>query len=93
MVKNVQNHIKGLNWGYKSDLIKMKAKYYNSYATFVDAHTLSLDNGKGKVEQVTADKSLLPSEEDHLIPEFQATKSSVSLVMTCSPFLKPQEKL
>jgi len=59
MVKNVQNHIKGLNWGYKSDLIKMKAKYYNSYATFVDAHTLSLDNGKGKVEQVTADKIII----------------------------------
>lgn len=50
MVKNVQNHIKGLNWGYKTDLIKLKCKYYNSYATFVDAHTIKLDNGKGKVE-------------------------------------------
>jgi thioredoxin reductase (NADPH) len=59
MVKNVQTHIKSLNWGYKSDLIKLKAKYYNSYATFVDAHTLSLDNGKGKVEQVTADKIVI----------------------------------
>ena len=59
MVKNVQMHIKGLNWGYKSDLIKMKAKYYNSYATFVDAHTVSLDNGKGKVETVTADKIVI----------------------------------
>ena len=59
MVGNVQSHIKGLNWGYKADLIKMKAKYYNSYATFVDAHTVSLDNGKGKVEQVTADKIVI----------------------------------
>jgi len=40
MVGNVQKHIKGLNWGYKTDLIKMKAKYYNSYATFVDPHTI-----------------------------------------------------
>lgn len=49
-------HIKGLNWGYKSDMIKLKVKYYNSYATFENAHTIQLDNGKGKVEQVTADK-------------------------------------
>ena len=59
MVKNVQMHIKSLNWGYKSDLIKLKVKYFNSYATFVDAHTVSLDNGKGKVEQVTADKIVI----------------------------------
>lgn len=59
MVKAVQNHIKGLNWGYKTDLIKMKCKYFNSYATFVDAHTIQLDNGKGKVEKVTADKIVI----------------------------------
>lgn len=52
-------HIKGLNWGYKADLMKLKVKYYNSYATFVDPHTVSLDNGKGKVEQVTADKFVI----------------------------------
>jgi pyruvate/2-oxoglutarate dehydrogenase complex dihydrolipoamide dehydrogenase (E3) component len=56
MVSNVQSHIKGLNFGFKADLMKIGAKYYNSYAKFIDAHTLSLDNGKGKVETVTADK-------------------------------------
>lgn len=50
MVKNVQLHIKGLNWGYKSDMIQLKCKYFNSYASFVDQHTIKLDNGKGKVE-------------------------------------------
>ena len=52
-------HIKGLNWGYKSDMMKLKVKYYNSYATFADPHTISLDNGKGKVETVTADKIVI----------------------------------
>lgn len=47
MVKNVQSHIKSLNWGYKTDLMKLKAKYYNSYASFVDAHTIRLENAKG----------------------------------------------
>lgn len=59
LVGSVQMHIKGLNWGYKADLMKLKVKYYNSYATFVDPHTISLDNGKGKVEQVTADKIVI----------------------------------
>jgi thioredoxin reductase (NADPH) len=52
-------HVKGLNWGYKSDLMKLKVKYFNSYASFVDAHTIKLDNGKGKVEQITADKIVI----------------------------------
>jgi pyruvate/2-oxoglutarate dehydrogenase complex dihydrolipoamide dehydrogenase (E3) component len=52
-------HIKGLNWGYKSDMIQLKAKYFNSYASFVDPHTIKLDNGKGKVEQVTAEKVVI----------------------------------
>jgi len=59
MVKNVQLHIKGLNWGYKSDMIQLKCKYYNSYASFVDTHTIKLDNGKGKIEQVTAEKIVI----------------------------------
>lgn len=40
MVKAVQQHIKSLNWGYKSDLMKLKVKYFNSYATFLDEHTI-----------------------------------------------------
>ena len=40
-------------------MIKMKCKYYNSYATFVDPHTLRLENAKGKIETVTADKIVI----------------------------------
>lgn len=58
MVQSVQKHIKSLNWGYKADLIKLKIKYYNFYATFVDEHTIHLDNGKTQ-ETVTADKIVI----------------------------------
>jgi thioredoxin reductase (NADPH) len=54
LVKAVQQHIKSLNWGYKADLMKLKVKYFNSYATFIDEHTIQLDNGKGKIEKFTA---------------------------------------
>ena len=42
MVNNVQEHIQGLNWGYKLSLIDNKVTYYNNYASFVDAQTLSV---------------------------------------------------
>merc|ERR1719454_1781212 len=52
-------HIKGLNFGFRADLMKVGAKYYNSYAKFLDPHTIELDNGKGKVEKVTAAKIII----------------------------------
>lgn len=58
MVQSVQKHIKSLNWGYKADLIKLKIKYFNFYATFLDPHTIHLDNGKTQ-ETVTADKIII----------------------------------
>merc|ERR1711908_140768 len=41
------------------DFNKVGVKYFNSYAKFLDPHTLELDNGKGKVEKVTADKIVI----------------------------------
>lgn len=54
MVSRVNNYIKSLNWGSKTELRTKKVTYYNSFATFVDPHTVQLDNGKGKIEKVTA---------------------------------------
>ncbi|CAE7270679.1 TXNRD3 [Symbiodinium natans] len=54
MVNQVNDYIKSLNWGSKTDLRSKNIKYYNSFATFKDAHTISLDNGKGKKEEVSA---------------------------------------
>jgi len=55
MVTNIDNYIKSLNWNYKTELRSKKVKYYNKFATFVDPHTLALDDGKGGApEKVTA---------------------------------------
>jgi thioredoxin reductase (NADPH) len=59
MVKNVQNHIKSLNFGYKGSLSKSGAQYFNCFAQFVDSHKLLLDNRKGKLEEVTANKIII----------------------------------
>lgn len=58
LVNNVQMHIKSLNFGYKGDLLKLKIKYYNMYARFVDAHTVELVKDD-KVETHTADKIVI----------------------------------
>jgi hypothetical protein len=36
-----------MNWGFRSELIKVKAKYFNEYATFVDKHTIKLTKANG----------------------------------------------
>ena len=54
MVTQVDNYIKSLNWGAKTDLRTKAVKYFNAFASFKDPHTLSLDNGKGKIEEVSA---------------------------------------
>jgi len=55
MVDNVQAHIKGLNFGYRSDLMSNSVKYYNAYATFIDSHTVLAVDKKGKETKITAD--------------------------------------
>ena len=45
--------------GHKSDRSKLKGKYVNAYATLADAHTIQLDNGKGGIEKVTAEKIVI----------------------------------
>jgi thioredoxin reductase (NADPH) len=47
MVNNVQKHIKSLNWGYKTDVTKLKIKYFNAYASFLDDHTVQVVDAKG----------------------------------------------
>ena len=60
MVKNVQEHIQGLNWGYKLSLVDNHVTYFNNYASFVDPHTVKLTNAQGaEVKRLTSEKFLI----------------------------------
>ena len=59
MVEEVQNHIGGLNWGYRVALREKNVTYLNEYATFVDKNTVVTTNKKGKEKTVTAAKFIL----------------------------------
>ena len=68
MVTTINKHIKTLNWGYKTELIKSGVKYFNFYAKFIDAHTILLDDGK-KQQTVTADKIVIACGGRPIFPE------------------------
>jgi thioredoxin reductase (NADPH) len=59
MVTNINNYIKSLQWGSKNELRSKNAKYYNKFATFVDPHTLKLEDKNGATETVTAANILI----------------------------------
>ncbi|CAJ1447092.1 unnamed protein product [Effrenium voratum] len=59
MVTQVDNYIKSLNWGAKTELRSKTVKYYNAFATFTGPNTLALENSKGSVEQVSAKNILI----------------------------------
>lgn len=54
MILNINNHIRGINFGYKAELRKKGIKSYDKYATFVDPHTVQLMDKKGRTELVSA---------------------------------------
>ncbi len=58
MVAAVTRHIKTLNWGYKTEMIRLNIKYYNQFASFVDPHTIKLEDANSS-ETVTADKIVI----------------------------------
>lgn len=59
MVKNIQQFIKKLNFGYKTSLRSKKVDYFNCYASLIDNHKILLKDAKGKEQTITADKILI----------------------------------
>lgn len=51
---NVQDHIKGLNFGYRVQLRETGVTYLNKLGKFIDANTLSCVDSKGVAQNITA---------------------------------------
>ena len=74
MVEAIQAEIMSLNWGYKMDLMKSKVTYFNSFASFVDPHTIKLVNEKNEEQVVTADKIVISCGGRPSYPEIPGAK-------------------
>lgn len=78
MVEEVQNHIGGLNWGYRVALREKEVTYLNEYAEFVDANTLKTTNKKGKEKMVTAAQFILATGGRPRYPEIPGAELGIS---------------
>ena len=74
MVENVQGHIKGLNWGYKTQLRSQSVKYFNELASFTGPNTIKSINKKGEEKSVTAAKFILATGGRPVYPEIEGAK-------------------
>jgi len=63
-----------VNWGFRSELIKTKAKYFNTFATFEDPHTLKLTKANGDSQIVTAENIVIATGGRPLYPEIEGAK-------------------
>jgi thioredoxin reductase (NADPH) len=53
---NIQDHIKGLNFGYRVSLREASVTYLNKLGKFVGPNTLEVTDKKGKVSEITASR-------------------------------------
>lgn len=74
MVQNIQDHIRGLNWGYKVQLRQQNVKYYNKYASFVNKNTINLTDKSGNVETITARNVVLATGGRPVYPDVPGAK-------------------
>lgn len=56
LVKNVQNHIRSLNFGYRAALRNKNVEYINALAQFKDQNTLTLTDVKNKTREITSER-------------------------------------
>lgn len=54
MRDSIQNYIKSLNWGYRTQLRSKKVTYENAYGHFVGPHTIKCINNKKQEKELTA---------------------------------------
>merc|ERR1719348_1939899 len=78
MVEEIQNHVGGLNWGYRVALREKSVDYLNEYAQFVDGNTLRTVNKKGKERTVTAQKFILATGGRPKYPEIPGAEFGIS---------------
>ena len=55
----IQQYVKKLNFGHRSNLRQNGIAFYNKLAKLVDKNTIILSDDKGNTEQVTSDKILI----------------------------------
>ncbi|PRP78181.1 thioredoxin reductase 1, cytoplasmic isoform 1 [Planoprotostelium fungivorum] len=59
LVENVQNHVKSLNFGYRTALRSSRVDYLNMHGRFTDEHTIEAVDRLNNARLITSDKFLI----------------------------------
>lgn len=70
-------HVKSLNWGYKADCMKSGIKYFNAKASFINTHTLLIDNDRSQ-EQVTAKYIIIATGSQPNVPNIPGRELGIT---------------
>lgn len=55
LVMSVQNHVRGINFGYRTELREKSVEYRNEFGVFVDEHTVECTNKRGEKSVITGE--------------------------------------
>jgi len=78
MVEGVQDHIKSLNFGYRSELLEAGVEYRNAFAAFADERTVEAVDSKGRTSTVTADAFVISTGGRPSLPDIPGTQHVIT---------------
>ena len=55
LVTSVQNHVRGINFGYRTEMRDQNVEYKNEFGVFVDDHTIECTNKRGEKRTITSE--------------------------------------
>jgi len=55
LVTSVQNYVRSINFGYRTELRDQKVEYKNEFGVFLDEHTVECTNKRGEKRTITGD--------------------------------------
>ena len=59
LVTSVQNYVRSINFGYRTELREQSVEYKNEYGVFVDKHTVECTNKRGEKRTITGETIIL----------------------------------
>ncbi|KAA0194699.1 Thioredoxin glutathione reductase [Fasciolopsis buskii] len=74
IVENVGNHIRSLNWGYRTQLRDINVEYINAFAELVDPHTVKYTKKNNQSATATAKVIILAAGERPRYPGIPGDK-------------------
>ncbi|KAL0483093.1 thioredoxin reductase (NADPH) [Acrasis kona] len=92
LVENVQNHIRSIHFGYRSDMMLNKIEHINARAKFLDKHTIEVTDAKGNVKTITSRRFIIAVGCMPKYPDIEGAKEYAITSDELFALIKPPNK-